>query len=103
MPGGCISESKRVQAPLGAPVLWSLRFAPNHGFGPESASPPGLVQREALNAASGGIYIHRAEGGDTTTLGAADAVKPKNPKNLRPARAVNPHARKGVSKAATTL
>ena len=33
----------------------------------------------------------------TTTLGAAGAVNPKNPKNLRPARAVNPHA-EGVSK-----
>ena len=41
MPGGCIPESKRVQAPLGAPVLWSVRFAPNHGLSPQS----GLVQR----------------------------------------------------------
>ena len=50
------------------------------------------------------MYIAPAgEVGATITLGAAGAVKPKNPKNLRPARAVNPHARKGVSKAATTL
>ena len=42
------------------------------------------------------IFI-AAEGGDTTTLSHAVAVKLKNPKNLRPARAVNPHA-EGVSK-----
>jgi|GEM_PF-5038975 len=46
------------------------------------------------------IFI-AAEGDDTTTLSHAVAVKLKNPKNLRPARAVNPHA-EGVSKAVTT-
>ena len=37
------------------------------------------------------IFI-AASGGDTTTLSHAVAVKLKNPKNLRPVRAVNPHA-----------
>ena len=32
--------------------------------------------------------------GDTITLGPEGPIKPKNLKNLRPARAVNPHARR---------
>ena len=48
-----IPESKRVQVPFGTPVLSFVRFAPNDGFGPESASPPSLVQRGVLYAAAG--------------------------------------------------
>ena len=55
-----------------------------------------------FHSAERNYKTHRPKG-DTTTLRSAGAVKPKNPKNLRSARAVNPHARKGVSKAATTL
>ena len=40
--------------------------------------------------------------GDTTTLGPKGPIKPKNPKNLRPARAVNPHAA-GVSNLHRTI
>ena len=40
----------RGQAPLGARVLWSVRFAPDHGFSPGS----GLVQRGILYAAAWG-------------------------------------------------
>ena len=42
---GRIPERKRVQAPFGAKVLSFVRFSPNDGFGPESASPSGLVLR----------------------------------------------------------
>ena len=80
---------------FGARVLSFVRFAPNDGFGPESASPSGLVQRGVMYAASGG---------DTTTLSHAVAVKLKNPKNLRPAGAVNLHAQRACQMgAATTL
>ncbi len=49
------------------------------------------------------IFI-AASGGDTTTLSHAVAVKLKNPKNLRPAGAVNLHAQRACQMgAATTL
>ena len=44
----------RVQAPLGAWVLWFVCCAPNHGFGPQS----GLVQRGVLYAAAWGSENH---------------------------------------------
>ena len=44
----------RVQAPLGARVLWFVCCAPNHGFGPQS----GLVQRGVLYAAAWGSENH---------------------------------------------
>ena len=64
-------ESKRVQVPFGTPVLSFVCFAPNDGFGPESASPPGPVQREVLYAAAGGHKMapsgaHLPSGSDTT-------------------------------------
>ena len=44
----------KVQAPFGARVLWSVRFAPDHGFSPQS----GLVQRGVLYAAAWGSENH---------------------------------------------
>ena len=44
----------RVQAPFGARVLWPVRFAPDHGFSPQS----GLVQRVVLYAAAWGSENH---------------------------------------------
>ena len=43
-----------VQAPFGARVLWSVRFASDHGFSPQS----GLVQRGVLYAAAWGSENH---------------------------------------------
>jgi hypothetical protein len=44
----------KVQAPFGARVLWSVRFALDHGFSPQS----GLVQRGVLYAAAWGSENH---------------------------------------------
>jgi hypothetical protein len=54
------------------------------------------VRRQSRNA----VFILIARKGDTITLSGFAAVKPKNPKNLQPFRAVNPHA-EGVSKGDT--
>ena len=55
-----------VQAPFGARVLWSVRFAPDHGFSPQS----GLVQRGVLYAAAWGSENH------TTALRALEMHPP---------------------------
>ena len=69
LPAGQYSRMQEGSGAFGARVLSFVRFAPNDGFGPESASPSGLVQRGVMYAASGG---------DTTTLGSEGPIKPKN-------------------------
>ena len=54
---GQYSRKQEGSGAFGARVLSFVRFAPNDGFGPESASPPGPVQREVLYAAFGGYKI----------------------------------------------
>ena len=63
--------------PFGTPVLSFVRFAPNDGFGPESASPPGPVQREVLYAAFGGISPR-----ESVSRGSQVALLPYEPRLL---------------------
>jgi hypothetical protein len=71
LPDWLYSRKQEGSGAFGARVLSFVRCAPNDGFGPESASPSGLVQRGVLYAAFGGsreaAYTHRLKG-DTTTL-----------------------------------
>jgi hypothetical protein len=60
---------------------------PRRGWPPSPLNPLNLLN--PLNPHAAGVSKAA-----TTTLSHEVAVKPKNPKNLRPFRAVNPHAAK---------
>ena len=68
---GQYSRKQEGSGAFGARVLSFVRFALNDRFGPESASPPGLVQRGVLYAAAGGNKMaptgaHLPSGSDST-------------------------------------
>ena len=97
-------ECKRVQAPSAPGFYRSCASRRTMGSGRNRLRLPAWFRGELCMPPLAAFIFIAASGGDTTTLSHAVAVKLKNPKNLRPAGAVNLHAQRACQMgAATTL
>ena len=91
---GCISIGRNPVVRFSIPRSGIIKLIARRAIPPPSGQRPVAPFYTTCAVRRAPFYF--AAPAATTTLSHEVAVKPKNPKNLRPARAVNPHARQGV-------